>query len=117
MNINELKDFYFNKRILVTGHTGFKGTWLCKVLSMFGANVYGYSLNPSTTPNIYNILKGDEWMNSIIGDIRDFERLNKCIKSVNPEYVFGTALAVVSVFQLKLSVSLAIDGYVPSIFC
>ena len=91
MNINELKDFYFNKRILVTGHTGFKGTWLCKVLSMFGANVYGYSLNPSTTPNIYNILKGDEWMNSIIGDIRDFERLNKCIKSVNPEYVFHLA--------------------------
>ena len=47
------KDFYKNKRVLVTGHTGFKGSWLCKILSNIGADVSGYSLKPPTEPALY----------------------------------------------------------------
>ena len=51
MDIKKLKDFYKNKRVFVTGHTGFKGTWLCLILNYFGANVTGYSLKPKPQDN------------------------------------------------------------------
>ena len=51
MDINKLKNFYKNKRVFVTGHTGFKGTWLCLILNYLGANITGYSLKPNTQDN------------------------------------------------------------------
>ena len=67
--------FYKNKRVLVTGHTGFKGTWLCKILVNAGAIVTGYSLEPPTKPNLFGISGLENKMKSVIADIRDFEKL------------------------------------------
>lgn len=83
--------FYKNKKVLVTGHTGFKGTWLCKMLVNFGAYVTGYSLEPPTSPALYSLSNVDNNINSIIGDIRDYDRLIKVFSEVQPEIVFHLA--------------------------
>lgn len=83
--------FYRNKRVLVTGHTGFKGTWLCKILTMAGANVLGYSLEPPTIPNLYSLSKVEKNIKSCIGDIRDFEKLKKVFDEFQPEIVLHLA--------------------------
>lgn len=84
-------DLYRNKKVFVTGHTGFKGTWLCKILINLGAEVIGYSLMPPTEPSLFNLLEISREMNSIIGDIRDFDKLNAEIKRAAPEVVFHLA--------------------------
>ncbi|RHE74647.1 CDP-glucose 4,6-dehydratase [Mediterraneibacter gnavus] len=83
--------FYKGKRVLVTGHTGFKGSWLCKLLSNAGAVVTGYSLNPSTSPSLFEIAKIDKDVTSVIGDIRDYEMLKKVIDKAQPEIIFHLA--------------------------
>lgn len=83
--------FFKNKRILVTGHTGFKGTWLCKILIGVGAKVTGYSLNPPTEPNLFSISEVEKDMCSVIGDIRDFESLNRIFTEFQPEIVIHLA--------------------------
>lgn len=83
--------FYKNKKVLVTGHTGFKGSWLCEILVMAGAEVIGYSLEPHTNPNLFNLLKLETRMTSIIGDIRNYERLNYVFDKYQPEIVFHLA--------------------------
>lgn len=57
MNFQDIKDFYGGKRVFITGHTGFKGAWLCKILSMAGADVYGYSLKAPSSPSVFELLK------------------------------------------------------------
>lgn len=84
-------DFYKNKTILVTGHTGFKGSWLCKILIKSGANVIGYSLNPPTTPNLFSLAQLEKQMISIIADIRDFKTLGDVIEKYRPECIFHLA--------------------------
>lgn len=84
-------DFYKNKKVLVTGHTGFKGTWLCKMLSMAGAEVTGYSLEPPTQPNLFYMSGVEGQMKSIIGDIRHYENLKKVFDEIKPEIVFHLA--------------------------
>lgn len=84
-------DFYKNKRVLITGHTGFKGSWLCKVLNMAGAEVIGFSLLPNTEPSLYKILEIEKYVKSIIGDIRDLEKLKSVINNFKPEIVFHLA--------------------------
>lgn len=91
MNFEELKKFYSGKKVLLTGHTGFKGTWLSKILIMCGAKLTGYALNPPTDTNIFDILGLDGEMNSIIGDIRDLKYLKKVFDKVEPEYVIHMA--------------------------
>jgi CDP-glucose 4,6-dehydratase len=83
--------FYKNKRVFVTGHTGFKGSWLCKMLSNAGAIVTGYSLDPPTNPSLFKIAEIEKDINSIIGDIRDYSSLKKVFDSSNPEIVFHLA--------------------------
>lgn len=83
--------FYNGKRVLVTGHTGFKGTWLCRILINAGAVVTGYSLEPPTNPNLFSMADVEEKMTSVIGDIRDFEHLNKVFEDTCPEIVFHLA--------------------------
>jgi CDP-glucose 4,6-dehydratase len=80
---------YHNKRVLITGHTGFKGSWLALWLSTMGAHVTGYSLRPPTEPNHFDLLDLDQ--NSIIGDIRDPENLAGVFKQQQPEIVFHLA--------------------------
>ena len=84
-------DFYEGKNVLVTGYTGFKGSWLCKILLDVGAKVTGYSLDPPTKPNLYEILGLEEKMNSITGDIRDLRHLEQVFSDVQPEIVFHMA--------------------------
>ena len=83
--------FYKNKTVLVTGHTGFKGSWLCKILINAGAKVIGYSLNAPTNPNLFELSGIENQMVSIIGDIRDYERLKNTFDLYQPELVFHLA--------------------------
>lgn len=83
--------FYKNKTILVTGHTGFKGTWLCKILINAGANVIGYSLDAPTDPNLFSLAKIENKMTSIIGDIRDYKKLKNVFDTYKPELVIHLA--------------------------
>lgn len=84
-------DFYKGKKVLVTGHTGFKGSWLCKILKMAGAEVTGYSLTPPTTPSLFEIAQIEKDVNSVIGDIRDLSKLQNLFDEVKPEIVFHLA--------------------------
>lgn len=83
--------FYRGKRVLVTGHTGFKGAWLCRMLVNAGAEVTGYSLKPPTEPNLYEIARIGEDIHSVIGDIRDRESLKSAFKEAQPEIVLHLA--------------------------
>lgn len=84
-------DFYKNKKILITGHTGFKGSWLCKILQYLEAEVAGYALMPPTNPSLYEIAKMGSAVHSFIGDIRDKERLMNVFHKVQPEIVIHMA--------------------------
>lgn len=83
--------FYKGKKVLVTGHTGFKGTWLCRMLVGSGAIVTGYSLEAPTTPNLFSMADLEDKMTSIIGDIRDLESLKQAFKIAKPEIVLHLA--------------------------
>ncbi len=83
--------FYKGKKVLVTGHTGFKGTWLCKILINSGAVLYGYSLEPLTQPNLFELSGIKENMVSIIGDIRDYDHLKETFDLFKPEIVIHLA--------------------------
>ena len=83
--------FYKGKQVLVTGHTGFKGTWLCRILINAGAQVAGYSLNPPTEPNLFSMADVESRMNSVIGDIRDLDHLKKVFEQTQPEIVLHLA--------------------------
>ena len=84
-------EFYKGKKVFVTGHTGFKGSWLCKILANAGAQVTGYSLNPPTNPSLFEIADIEKDINSVIGDIRDFETLKKAFDEAQPEIVLHLA--------------------------
>lgn len=79
------------RKVLVTGHTGFKGSWLCHILKGAGAEVYGYGLKPPTDPNLFEIAEIGEGMQSEIGDIRDYDRLFDFFSDVRPEIVMHLA--------------------------
>jgi CDP-glucose 4,6-dehydratase len=83
--------FYKGKKVLVTGHTGFKGTWLCKILINAGAKVIGYSLKPDSKPNLFEISGIENNMVNIFADICDFESLSKVFEEYNPEIIFHLA--------------------------
>jgi len=84
--------FWKDKTVLVTGHTGFKGSWLTLILSMMGAKVYGYALAPNTLEGIYNAARIDEIVQrSCIADIRNFDELSSFIIDLEPDFVFHLA--------------------------
>ncbi|MBD5540535.1 MAG: CDP-glucose 4,6-dehydratase [Lachnospiraceae bacterium] len=83
--------FYKGKKILVTGHTGFKGSWMCKILIKAGADVTGYALKPPTQPGLFELCHLEEKMHSIEGDIRDLEHLKQVFLEVQPEIVIHMA--------------------------
>ena len=84
-------DFYRGKKVLLTGHTGFKGTWMCKVLLELGAEVTGYALEPPTVPGLFHLVGVERDIRSIKGDIRDLEHLKKVFEDVRPEIVIHMA--------------------------
>lgn len=83
--------WYKGKKVLVTGHTGFKGTWLCKILINAGADVTGYSLEAPTKPDLFSLSGVEAMMNSIIGDVRDLTYLKNVFAEVQPEIVLHLA--------------------------
>ena len=83
--------FYKDKKVLITGHTGFKGTWLCKILINAGAKVLGYSLEAPTKPSLFKLSKIESQMTSIIGDIRDYKHLKEVFDGFRPEIVMHLA--------------------------
>lgn len=84
-------NFYKGKKVLVTGHTGFKGSWMCKVLTNMGAEVAGYSLNPPTNPSLFEIAEIEKDIKSYIGDIRDLKNLKSVFDEFQPEIVLHLA--------------------------
>ena len=85
------KDFWLGKRVFLTGHTGFKGSWLSLWLNHLGCSVQGYSLNPPSSPSLFNIAKVDMLIESQIGDIRNQELLHKSMVSFNPDILIHMA--------------------------
>lgn len=84
-------EFYRGKRVFVTGHTGFKGAWLCRILVGAGAIVTGYSLEPPTRPNLFELAGLEGKITSVIGDIRDKEKLMETFRAAKPEIVLHLA--------------------------
>jgi CDP-glucose 4,6-dehydratase len=87
----ELRAAYAGRRVLVTGHTGFKGSWLTLWLSDLGARVTGYALAPATTPALFERLGAGRHCHSLISDVRDLARLTEVVKEARPEVVFHLA--------------------------
>ena len=84
-------EFYRGRRVFVTGHTGFKGSWLCRMLANAGAQVTGYALEPPTDPNLFALAGLEGRMHSVIGDMRDFTALKAAFDAARPEIVLHLA--------------------------
>lgn len=85
------KSFWQGKRVLITGHTGFKGAWLCLWLHQLGAKVIGYALKPPTDPSLFELCKINDFVTSTFADVRDFERLYQTLSQHQPEIVIHMA--------------------------
>lgn len=83
--------FFKDKKVLLTGHTGFKGSWMSRILVGAGAKLTGYSLNPPTDPNLFTLADVENKMHSVIGDIRDLSKLKQVFDEVQPEIVIHMA--------------------------
>ncbi|TWR31740.1 CDP-glucose 4,6-dehydratase [Mucilaginibacter pallidiroseus] len=89
--IEDLKKIYSGKKVFLTGHTGFKGSWMLKILNMLGADVKGYALSPVGTPNLFDVINGDQICESVIADLRDRDRLKDEVESFQPDFIFHLA--------------------------
>ena len=87
----KLENFYKNKKVLITGHTGFKGSWLCEILLLLGAKIAGVSLAPNTNPSLFEQLEIEKRICHYLIDIRNKDELNKIILDFQPDYVFHLA--------------------------
>jgi CDP-glucose 4,6-dehydratase len=100
-------EFWNKKRVLITGHTGFKGSWLSLWLQMLGAQVKGYALAPPTTPSMFEVADIGRQMISEINDIRDFASLQSSVKEFRPDIVFHLAAQSL----VRTSYQLPLDTY------
>jgi CDP-glucose 4,6-dehydratase len=91
MDFSLYENVYKGRKVLITGHTGFKGSWLCLILNKLGADIYGYALDPPTNPSLFVEAKIGEIMTSYIGDVRDYDHLFKVLQEVQPEIVIHMA--------------------------
>ncbi len=85
------KLFWRNKKVFITGHTGFKGSWLCMLLKSLGSEVHGYALEPPTSPSLYYLAGVETLVKSTIGDIRDYDKLKNAIIEANPDILIHMA--------------------------
>lgn len=91
MTYEHLRATYNNKKVFLTGHTGFKGSWLLQTLHELGAIVRGYALEPENDHDLYHLISGDELCDSEIGDIRQAEKLKTSILNFQPDFIFHLA--------------------------
>lgn len=89
--LDQLKETYSGKKVFLTGHTGFKGSWMLKTLKLLGAEVKGYALAPQTENDLYHLIDGDQICESTIADLRDREVLKKAVLDFQPDYIFHLA--------------------------
>src|SRR4051794_38835613 len=89
--VMQLASYYNNKKVFITGHTGFKGAWLSAVLHTLKANIKGYALAPAYKDDLFEILKSSIQIESVIADIREKNRLHQEIKDFQPDYIFHLA--------------------------
>jgi CDP-glucose 4,6-dehydratase len=97
----QYKDFYARKRVMITGHTGFKGAWLTQILLDWGADVIGVSLLPRTSPNLFSILKLEANCKNYFTDVRDFSKLREIFLKEKPEIVFHLAAQAIVLESYK----------------
>ncbi len=91
MNYLHLTDYYKGKRVFLTGHTGFKGSWMLYWLHLLGAEVKGYALAPQTEQDLYHTIEGDQLCESVLADIRDPQKLQEELLAFEPDFVFHLA--------------------------
>ncbi|OOQ59859.1 CDP-glucose 4,6-dehydratase [Mucilaginibacter pedocola] len=89
--LQKLTEVYKGKKVFLTGHTGFKGSWLLKIFSLLGAEVKGYALAPQNELNLYSVISGDASCQSVIADLRNREALNEAVASFQPDFIFHLA--------------------------
>src|SRR6185369_9808308 len=89
--MNSIHETYRAKKVLITGHTGFKGSWLTLWLKELGAQVFGYALDPPTSPSLFELLGLEREIDHENGDVRDLNRLKKCIQRIKPDIIFHLA--------------------------
>jgi len=89
--MEDLQKFFKNKRVLITGHTGFKGGWLTQILLNWGAKISGVALKPNTKPSLFQVLGLEKKISNNFCDIRDFKKISEIIKREKPEIVFHLA--------------------------
>lgn len=90
-SFGSLENIYNGKKVFLTGHTGFKGAWMLKTLSLLGAEVKGYALEPQTEDDLFHLIDGDSICTSVIADLRDKKRLEEELISFQPDFVFHLA--------------------------
>ena len=88
VKLNLFNDVYKGKKILITGHTGFKGSWLCLWLTLLGANVAGFSNKEKTNPSLFQVLNLKKKIKTYYGDISNLNEITKAIKKFQPEIIF-----------------------------
>lgn len=106
-----VKSFWKGKKVFLTGHTGFKGTWVSLWLLEMGAEVVGYSLAPDTNPSLFEVTKLGSKMKSIIADIRDLESLKSALIAAKPEIVIHMAAQPL----VRLSYSIPVETYATNV--
>jgi CDP-glucose 4,6-dehydratase len=91
VNFEQLQNTYKGKKVFLTGHTGFKGAWMLKTLSLLGAEIKGYALQPQTQNDLFHLIEGDKLCQSVIADLRDKKRLESEMVAFQPDFVFHLA--------------------------
>ena len=94
-------EFWRNKNVLITGHTGFKGSWLSLWLQNLGANVSGYALAPPTDPGLFEVAKVADGMHSVQADMRDLASLEKVVSERRPEIIVHMASTIAGALFLR----------------
>lgn len=91
VNFQQLENTYKGKKVFLTGHTGFKGSWLLKTLSLLGAEIKGYALEPQTPNDLFHLIEGEKLCQSVVADLRDKKRLESEIVDFQPDFIFHLA--------------------------
>ena len=89
--LHKLESVYKGKKVFLTGHTGFKGAWMLKTLSLLGAEVKGFALAPKTADDLFHLIDGNSICESVIADLRDRKQLQEAVVSFQPDFVFHLA--------------------------